>query len=285
MFSPWEAKPVLSGVGDRVAGAGDGAGHAEIASIPRNLAVLLPDHVPFHSWMFSPLFGAIALQGIRQAEAVVGHQPVAIIGLGLIGQLVGADSQGRWLPSCSVSTSTRIGLRSPLDLGADAPLPPNETAHRDGCVRYRGDEASMPCSSPAGPPARATNLCNWGSELRQEAAGDCGGCGGAVGMDIPRRPFYEKELDFRLSRSYGPGRDDPEYEEKGQDYPYPYVRWTEQRNMEAFIQLLAQGRFNLEALVTHRFAIDEAPRAYDVISWKIPAALHGRRPDLSRAAG
>ena len=140
------------------------------------------------------------------------------------------------------------------------------------------------CRAPHSPTRRATNLCNSASELARSRS-RLWWLVGAVGMDIPRRPFYEKELDFDLSRSYGPGRYNPEYEEKGQDYPYPYVRWTEQRNMEAFIQLLAQGRFNLEALVTHRFAIDEAPRAYDVIAWKIPAALHGRRPDLSRAAG
>src|SRR5205807_2568933 len=91
---------------------------------------------------------------------------------------------------------------------------------------------------------------------------------GAVGMQIPRKLYYEKELDFRLSRSYGPGRYDQEYEEKGQDYSYAYVRWTEQRNMEAFVQLLADGKVDIQPLITHRYPIDESPKAYELITGK-----------------
>jgi predicted dehydrogenase len=91
---------------------------------------------------------------------------------------------------------------------------------------------------------------------------------GAVGMDIPRSPFYEKELDLRLSRSYGPGRYDPNYEEKGRDYPIGYVRWTENRNMAAFLDLVAQGKLDVKALITHRFKIDEAEKAYELIEGK-----------------
>jgi len=111
---------------------------------------------------------------------------------------------------------------------------------------------------------------------------------GVVGMSIPRRPYYEKELDFRISRSYGPGRYDPAYEEQGHDYPIGYVRWTEQRNMAAFVALLAEGKVSVQPLITHRFPIDEAPRAYDLISGKTGEPFLGvvltypGRPDLSR---
>jgi predicted dehydrogenase len=91
---------------------------------------------------------------------------------------------------------------------------------------------------------------------------------GAVGMEIPRKTYYEKELDFRISRSYGPGRYDAEYEEKGHDYPISYVRWTESRNMEAFLQFVADGKLSLPSLITHRFPIEQATEAYDLITGK-----------------
>ena len=96
-----------------------------------------------------------------------------------------------------------------------------------------------------------------------------GGAVGAVGMTIPRKLYYEKELDFRISRSYGPGRYDPAYEQDGHDYPIGYVRWTENRNMQAFVHLLAEGKVNVQPLITHRFSIEEATKAYDLITGKI----------------
>src|SRR6185437_12582733 len=92
---------------------------------------------------------------------------------------------------------------------------------------------------------------------------------GAVGMELDRRPYYEKEIDFRVSRSYGPGRYDAEFEQNGRDYPIGYVRWTETRNMEAFLQLLADGKVNLKPLITHRFAIENAPSSYELITGRI----------------
>ena len=93
---------------------------------------------------------------------------------------------------------------------------------------------------------------------------------GAVKLDVPRDPhFYRKELDLRLSCSYGPGRYDVQYEENGIDYPYAYVRWTEQRNMEAFLQLLSQGSINIKPLITHTFDISEAGTAYDIVTGKV----------------
>ena len=111
---------------------------------------------------------------------------------------------------------------------------------------------------------------------------------GTVGMDIERKPYYEKELDFRVSRSYGPGRYDTAYEQKGRDYPIGYVRWTETRNMEAFVELLAEGKMNLGPLITHRFPIEEAYRAYELISGKSRERFLGvviqYRDDIDRAS-
>ena len=98
---------------------------------------------------------------------------------------------------------------------------------------------------------------------------------GTVGMALERRTFYEKELDFRVSRSYGPGRYDAAYEQKGVDYPIGYVRWTETRNMEAFLQLLADAKVDVGALITHRFPIDQAQSAYDLITGKSQQAFLG----------
>jgi predicted dehydrogenase len=111
---------------------------------------------------------------------------------------------------------------------------------------------------------------------------------GAIGMNIPRRVYYEKELDLRISRSYGPGRYDREYEEKGHDYPYAYVRWTEQRNMQAFMHLLSARNIDIQSLVSHRFPIEDAARAYDLITGKAGKPFLGvlltypPTPDLSR---
>ena len=111
---------------------------------------------------------------------------------------------------------------------------------------------------------------------------------GTVGMDIERKSFYEKELEFRISRSYGPGRYDTAYEQKGRDYPIGYVRWTETRNMEAFVELLAEGKLNLDPLITHRFPIEEAHRAYELISGKSRERFLGvviqYRDDVDRAS-
>ncbi len=101
---------------------------------------------------------------------------------------------------------------------------------------------------------------------------------GAVGMNIPRSPFYEKEINFRISCSYGPGRYDPDYEERGQDYPLGFVRWTENRNMEAVLDMMAQRKLNVEPLITHRIPVDESLRAYDIITGKMQESL-SRHPD------
>ena len=236
--------------GDRVAcGGQDRASHAEFVAVPQNLCAKIPDGIAFEHAAFTTL-GAIALHGVRQADVRLG-ETVAVIGLGLVGQLV-------------VQLLKASGCRV---VGWD-PQP--------GACALAGVEAGEPDSADAVIIAAATDS----SEPLQLAAQLCRDRGrvvmvGLTGMEIPRDIFYRKELDFRLSRSYGPGRYDPVYEDKGVDYPIGYVRWTEQRNMDAFLQLLAAKKLYLAPLVTHVFPIAAAPKAYALITGTKPEHFVG----------
>ncbi|HEX5732549.1 MAG TPA: bi-domain-containing oxidoreductase [Blastocatellia bacterium] len=248
-------------INDRVACAGGGyAVHAEAVWVPKNLVIALPDEVDFESAAFTTL-GAIALQGIRLSEVRL-RDVAAVIGLGLLGQLA--------VQMLKAAGAVVIGMdiqpaRAELarKLGADA-------------VATDTDQMTALCeqfSSGHGADVvliTADTKSNQPLELAGHVARDKGTvvAVGSVGMTIPRKVYYEKELDFRISRSYGPGRYDHKYEEEGHDYPYGYVRWTEQRNMQAFVQLLAEGKVDVRPLVTHRFSIDDAPKAYEVITGK-----------------
>jgi predicted dehydrogenase/threonine dehydrogenase-like Zn-dependent dehydrogenase len=268
-------------IGDRVACAGGGyAAHAEIVSIPKNLIVKLPENVDFESAAFATL-GAIALQGIRLAEVKLG-EVVAVIGLGLLGQLT---VQMLKAAGCIVVgmdlKSQRAGLAQ--QFGADA-------------VAITAEQCQAWCAQLSGGHGADAVLItadtkeNSPVELAGNLARDKGivVAVGAVGMTLPRKVYYEKELDFRISRSYGPGRYDAEYEEKGHDYPLGYVRWTENRNIQAFVRLLAEGKVNVKPLITHRFAIEQAPQAYAVVLGKTGEPFIGvlltypEQPDLAR---
>ncbi|MDQ2730120.1 MAG: bi-domain-containing oxidoreductase [Armatimonadota bacterium] len=267
--------------GDRVACAGAGyAVHAEIVVVPRNLAVKLPEGVDFDSAAFTTL-GAIALQGIRLADVKLG-EVVAVIGLGLLGQLTvqmlkaaGCVVAGMDLQPARAEMARAAGAdgaaASPEDLAALVER--LSGGHSADCVLLTADTKSNGPVELAGELARAN-----GTVVAI----------GAVGMTIPRKVYYEKELDFRISRSYGPGRYDPEYEEQGRDYPIGYVRWTENRNMQAFVQLLGERKLNVQPLISHRIPIDEAARAYEIITGKTTEPFLGvvltypGTPDLSR---
>jgi predicted dehydrogenase/threonine dehydrogenase-like Zn-dependent dehydrogenase len=255
--------------GDRVACAGRGfAVHAEIACIPRLLLARIPagspisgcGEVPLDQAAFATL-GAVALHGVRTAEAKLGDM-VAVIGLGLLGQLT---TQLLKVAGCHVLGMDIDPSRAQLasQMGADA-LATSASEFRDLCLQAsRGGGVDCVLITAETPSSDPVNLA--GAIARDRAVVVAVG---TVGMDLERKSFYDKEIQFRISRSYGPGRYDTAYEQKGRDYPIGYVRWTETRNMEAFIELLAEGKLNLDPLISHRFPIEEAHRAYELISGK-----------------
>ena len=246
--------------GDRVACAGAGhAVHAEFACIPRLLLATLPSSaISFEDAAFTTL-GAVALHGVRNAGAKLGDT-VAVIGLGLLGQLT---VQILKAAGCRVLGMDISPQRAQLasQLGADA-VSTSTAGFLDLCLHHSAghgaDSVIIAAQSASDDPVHLA-----GSVARNRALVVAVG---TVGMNIPRRLFYEKELDFRVSRSYGPGRYDSAYEQKGIDYPIGFVRWTETRNMEAFLQLLADRKLNLHSLITHRFPIAQAQDAYDLIT-------------------
>ncbi len=248
--------------GDRVACAGAGhAVHAEFACVPRLLVARIPSEtVSFDEAAFTTL-GAVALHGVRNADVKLGDI-VAVIGLGLLGQLTVQilKAAGCCVLGMDISAErAQLALR----LGADA-VSTSSSGFQDLCLQHSGrhgaDAVIIAAQTASNDPV---NLA--GAVARNRAVVVAVG---TVAMDIPRRCFYEKELDFRVSRSYGPGRYDSAYEQKGIDYPIGYVRWTETRNMEAFLRLLADRKLSLNPLVTHRFPIARAHSAYDLITGK-----------------
>ncbi len=251
--------------GERVSCAGAGyAVHAEIAAVPRLLVARIPassqadgQDVSFDEAAFATL-GAVALHGVRTSEAKLG-EIVAVIGLGLMGQITVQllKAAGCRVVGMDIDAS-RAGLAR--DLGADA-VSSSSAAFRDLCLETSSglgvDSVLITAETSSSEPV---NLA--GTIARDRAIVVAVG---TVGIDIERKAYYEKELDFRISRSYGPGRYDSVYEQKGRDYPIGYVRWTETRNMEAFLQILADRKISVAPLITHRFAVEDAYSAYKLI--------------------
>ena len=246
--------------GDRVACAGtDYASHAEIISVPRNLCVRLPEGLSFAEAAFGTV-GAIALQGVRLAEPTLGES-VVVIGLGLVGQLTVQLLKAN---GCRVfgididEARIQMALRSGVEAGS-APAEAKDKVM--AWSRGRGADACIIAAATTSdePVALAGEI----SRLKGRVVAV-----GLVGMNVPRNVYYQRELTLKVSLSYGPGRHDPDYEERGHDYPVAYVRWTEGRNIEAFLDLLAAGRIDVKPLITHRFLIDDATKAYQLISGK-----------------
>jgi predicted dehydrogenase/threonine dehydrogenase-like Zn-dependent dehydrogenase len=247
-------------VGDRVACAGAGhAVHAEVNWVPKNLCVKISPNVSFES-AASVALGTIALQGVRVAEAKL-EERVAVIGLGLIGQLVAQILRATGCVVWGLDPDPER-VRLAQELGIDFACE-NRAWKQSPCsaLCQRGEGADAVILTAA---TRSSEPI----ELAGELARDRGVVVvlGDVRADIPRELYYRKELQVRYSRSYGPGRYDPEYEERGTDYPYGFVRWTEKRNMEAFLELVAQQKVHVEPLLTHRFSIDEASEAFKLLS-------------------
>ncbi len=246
-------------VGQRVACAGGGyATHAEYNVVPRNLLTPLPKNVDFESAAFTTL-GAIALHGFRLAEPQLGEN-VAIIGLGLLGLLT---IQLAAAAGCNVLgidlDPKRIQLASAL--GLQAVTRPNAESASAAFTANCGFDSIIIC---------ADTSSNDPIELAGVIARDRAKvvATGAVGLNIPRKIYYEKEISFINSRSYGPGRYDANYEENGIDYPIGYIRWTEGRNFQAVVDLLSSRKLKVESLISHRFPIEDGVQAYEVITGK-----------------
>jgi predicted dehydrogenase/threonine dehydrogenase-like Zn-dependent dehydrogenase len=249
--------------GLRVACAGqDYASHAEVVAVPQNLVARIPDNVSFEEAAFTTL-GAIALQGVRQAEPRLAEN-VCVIGLGLLGQLTCQLLRANGCHVLGIDLSDRL-VALAGEHSADVAINRNQPDLEKICASFtKGlgfDSTIITAAAPTNDPI----------ELAAELSRKKGKViiVGAVKMDVPRDPhFYRKELDLRMSCSYGPGRYDSTYEEDGMDYPYAYVRWTEQRNMEAFLALVSKKLINLKPLITQQFEIDEAEKAFDIVLGK-----------------
>jgi len=253
-------------VGQRVACAGGGyATHAEYNVVPRNLLTPLPKNVDFESAAFTTL-GAIALHGFRLAEPQLGEN-VAVIGLGLLGLLTIqlASAAGCRVLGIDIDPK-RVRLASSLNV--QAVTRPQAESAAVAFTQNRGFDSIIIC---------ADTSSNDPVELAGVIARDRAKvvATGAVGLNFPRKIYYEKELSFINSRSYGPGRYDLNYEENGQDYPIGYVRWTEGRNFQAVVDLMASGKLKVEGLISHRFDIEEGVKAYEVITGKKKEAFLG----------
>jgi predicted dehydrogenase len=246
-------------LGQRVACAGGGyAVHAEYNLVPRSLLTPLPDTVDFESAAFTTL-GAIALHGFRLTESQVGER-VAVIGLGLLGLLAVQIAAAAGCRVLGVDTNPeRVELAKTL--GVEAVTRPGAMEAGQAFTVHRGFDSVLIC---------ADTSSNDPVELAGVIARDRARvvATGAVGLSFPRKVYYEKELSFINSRSYGPGRYDPGYEENGNDYPIGYVRWTEGRNFQAIVDLLESGRIKATALISHRFPVEQAPEAYEIITAK-----------------
>jgi predicted dehydrogenase/threonine dehydrogenase-like Zn-dependent dehydrogenase len=245
--------------GDRVACAGVGyASHAEVLSVPKNLCVRLPEEVDFDAGAFGTL-GAIALQGVRLAEPSLGES-VVVIGLGLLGQLTVQLLKANGCRVFGLDLDARK-IELARTLGADGGAINDTDAKRAVMNWSRGRGADAVLITAATSSNQPVELAAEISRLKGRVVAV-----GMVGLDIPRNLFFSRELSLQISMSYGPGRYDAEYEERGHDYPFAYVRWTEGRNIEAFLDLISSGGINVERLITHRFPVEEGERAYQLIS-------------------
>lgn len=244
-------------VGDRVAIAGY-ANHAEVNFVPKNLCVKVPKNVPLDQAAFTTI-GAIAIQGIRQAKIQFG-ETIAVIGLGLIGLVTskillatGQNVVGIDIDSFKTDFARKCGIKNSAVFGKDDIHSLISTLTNgvgvDAVLIATGTQNNAPV------------------ELAANIARDRGKVVdiGITKMNLPWKVSYEKELEYIFSRSYGPGRYDINYEEKGMDYPVGYVRWTEKRNMESFLNLISNGKLDISDLITHRFKFEDAERVYNDI--------------------
>lgn len=242
--------------GDRVAGNGP---HAGVVCVPQNLCARAPDNVPLEHAAFAVL-AAIAMQGIRLSRAVLG-ETVLVVGLGLIGQLTVALLNAAGIRVLATDLDQDKCDLAVSKMGADEAKKGISGGHVTSRTNGLGADAVI---------ITAATKSKAPMDLAVEAVRQKGRIVlvGVVGLELDRRPFYFKEAEFVVSCSYGPGRYDPDYEDRGHDYPPAYVRWTEQRNIQAALDLMGSGRLDVSPLITHRFPIEQAEQAYNLIESK-----------------
>lgn len=243
-------------VGDRVACAGAGiANHAEYVSVPVNLAVRIPDSVD-SKYASTVTLGAIAMQGVRRSTPTLG-ETIVVVGLGVLGQITAQILSANGCRVIGIDLS-KDRIESALSNGIDIGIDPGIDNYVDSVKKF---------TDGLGADAVIITAATESSQVISDAMRACRKKGrvvlvGDVGLNLNRADFYKDELDFLISTSYGPGRYDPDYEEGGQDYPIAYVRWTENRNMQAYLALLEKGKVVLDQLNHQTFDIDEAADAY-----------------------
>ena len=248
-------------VGDRVASNGK---HAEMVCVPVNLCAKVPEAVTDEEAAFTVL-GAIALQGIRLVAPTLG-EAVVVTGMGLIGLVTTQLLRAHGCRVLGIDFDSKK-LEMARSLGAEIV---DLSTGQDPVV------AAEQFSRGRGVDAVIVTAATKSNEPMHQAALMCRKRGrivlvGVTGLNLSRDDFFKKEITFQVSCSYGPGRYDPNYEEKGQDYPVGYVRWTEQRNLEAVLDMMADGRLAVKSLISHRYEIDEAEQAYEVVGGSEPS--------------
>lgn len=245
-------------VGDKIACAGNAAVHSEVVSVPKNLCVRIPDELSLKEASFATI-GAIALQGIRQTDLRLGEN-CAVIGLGLIGQLTLQMLKAAGVKAIGIDIEEKAVSLS-KDLGTEHVFNRNQEG-LDQIIKnitngFGVDAVIITAATSSTDPVDfAGEICRKKGKVVIV---------GSVATGFKRQQYYKKELELRMSSSYGPGRHDRNYEEQGNDYPYAYVRWTENRNMQAFVELIQERKVDLSKVITHVFDFKDAPKAYQMI--------------------
>jgi predicted dehydrogenase/threonine dehydrogenase-like Zn-dependent dehydrogenase len=252
--------------GDRVACAGIGyAVHAEVVAVPRNLVVYVPQGCSLRD-AASATVGAIALQGVRRADVRLG-ETVAVVGLGLLGQLTVQMLKAAGCRVVGIDLDPkRVALTQAL--GGDVGIVPDgkTVAQVEHLTGGHGVDATIITAASKSDAVVQQAMHLTRKKGRVVVVGD-------VGLGLQRSPFYEKEIDLLISTSYGPGRYDPTYEEMGLDYPYAYVRWTENRNMQAYLHLVEERKVRLDQILTAEFPFDQATEAFAALEAKDEPSL------------
>lgn len=245
--------------GDWVACGGAGqANHADYVAVKRNLVCRIPKGCEVR-WAATTTVGAIALQGVRRAEPQLGER-ICVLGLGLIGQLTaqmlranGCIVLGHDLDEKRVVRACQLGMAS-----GDCDIDRFKKLVRDATQGWGADRTIITAAT------KSDAVVNLAMELTRPKGTVV--IVGDIGLNVERALFYRKEINLLMSTSYGPGRYDRAYEEMGTDYPYPYVRWTMNRNMQAYLDLVSTGRLNVDALIDQEINVEEAPAAYKVLA-------------------